>query len=107
MAIGQHLILEHWGGTTDPTRIELALRDAAKAAGATVLSAHFHPFEGGGITGVLLLAESHITIHTWPEKSYAALDLFMCGTANVEAAADLLDRALAPERTERRMLPRG
>jgi S-adenosylmethionine decarboxylase len=105
--IGRHLLLEHWGGAMESDRIEAALHGAAKAAGATVLSAHLHPFEGGGLTGVLLLAESHITIHTWPEHGYAALDLFMCGAAQVEAAADHLDAALAPVRSERRILTRG
>ena len=105
--IGRHLLLEHWGGTTDPARIEAALRGAAEAAGATVLSAHFHPFQGGGLTGVLLLAESHISIHTWPEHDYAALDLFMCGAARLEAAADFLNASLAPTRTVRRLLMRG
>ena len=105
--IGRHLILEHWGGVLDRPRVEAAMRDAAAAAEATVLSAHFHPFPGGGVTGVLLLAESHITVHTWPEHGYAALDLFMCGAAEVERAADLLNTALAPERTERRVIVRG
>ena len=105
--IGRHLLLEHWGGATDRPTVEAAMRAAARAAGARVLSARFHPFEGGGLTGVLMLAESHITIHTWPEHGFAALDLFMCGDAPVEAAADLLDRALAPARSERRVLLRG
>ncbi|PWJ18290.1 adenosylmethionine decarboxylase [Jannaschia seohaensis] len=105
--IGRHLLLEHWGGIQDADTIEAALHGAAGAAGATVLSAHLHPFEGGGLTGVLLLAESHITIHTWPEHDYAALDLFMCGTARIEAAADHLDAVLAPTRTSRRLLTRG
>lgn len=105
--IGRHLILEHWGGTMEAEVIERALLDAALAAGATVLSAHFHPFDGGGITGVLLLSESHITVHTWPERNYAALDLFMCGDARVELAADHLDAALAPVRSERRIIERG
>ncbi|MGB3556029.1 MAG: adenosylmethionine decarboxylase [Jannaschia sp.] len=105
--IGRHLILEHWEGATDAATIERALHDAARAAGAKVLSAHFHPFDGGGVTGVLLLSESHITVHTWPEHGYAALDLFLCGAASVEAAADALDAALRPARTERRILLRG
>ena len=105
--IGRHLLLEHWGGTMDRATVERALHDAARAAGATVLSAHFHPFAGGGLTGVLLLAESHITIHTWPEHGYAALDLFMCGAARVDLAADTLDAVLKPERSERRVLQRG
>lgn len=107
--IGKHIILEHWGGgsLTDATALESAMRSAAEAAGATMLAAHFHPFEGGGLTGVLLLAESHITIHTWPEHGYAALDLFLCGDADAEAAADALDAALAPTKTTRQIIPRG
>lgn len=105
--IGQHLILEHWGGAMDEATLEPAMRDAARIAGATVLAAHFHPFDGGGVTGVLLLAESHITVHTWPEHGYAALDLFMCGEADVVAAADALDAALRPERTSRQIIARG
>lgn len=105
--IGRHLILEHWGGALDRDTLEATMRQAADAAGATILAAHFHPFEGGGITGVLLLAESHITVHTWPEHGYAALDLFMCGGANVSAAADALDKGLAPERSTRQIIPRG
>lgn len=105
--IGRHLILEHWGGALDAATVELAMRHAAQVAGATVLAAQFHPFDGGGITGVLLLAESHITIHTWPEHDYAALDIFMCGAADVEAAADALDATLSPTRSTRRILTRG
>jgi len=107
--IGRHLLLEHWGGRhlTDAPRLEAALRDAADIARARVLAAHFHPFAGGGVTGVLLLAESHITIHTWPEHGYAALDLFLCGAARVDAAADALDAALNPTHSERRILARG
>ena len=65
------------------------LIDGAKKSGATVLSNHFHHFgEGYGITGVIVLAESHISIHTWPEKNYAAIDVFMCGTCDPEVAVD-------------------
>lgn len=105
--IGRHLILEHWGGVLEAQALDAAMRHAADVAGATVLAAHFHPFDGGGVTGVLLLAESHITVHTWPEHGYAALDLFMCGSADVEAAADALDAALRPDRSARRVIARG
>lgn len=65
------------------------LIDGAKKSGATVLSDHFHHFgEGYGITGVVVLAESHISIHTWPEKNYAAIDVFMCGTCDPQLALD-------------------
>jgi S-adenosylmethionine decarboxylase len=63
------------------------LRAAALAAGARILHGHFHTFgAGGGVTGVLLLAESHISIHTWPEERFAAVDIFMCGAARPELA---------------------
>jgi S-adenosylmethionine decarboxylase len=65
------------------------LIDAAKKSGATVLSDHFHHFgEGYGITGVIVLSESHISIHTWPEKNYAAVDAFMCGNCDPQIALD-------------------
>ena len=107
--IGRHLLLEHWGGRglRDAGVLERAMRAAAAAGGATVLGAHMHAFGGGGVTGVVLLAESHVTVHTWPERGYAALDLFMCGAADVERAADALDRALLPRRTARRLIRRG
>ncbi|MEM7488446.1 MAG: adenosylmethionine decarboxylase [Pseudomonadota bacterium] len=105
--IGRHLLLDQWGGDLDPARLEAAMHEAARAAGATILSAHVHPFDGGGVTGVLLLAESHLTVHTWPEHAYAAFDLFLCGAADVERAADILDARLEPVRTERRTVPRG
>ncbi len=73
------------------------MRQMAEAAGATVLAANFHDFGSGlGNTGVLTLAESHITVHSWPEHDYAALDMFVCGDAcneklePVEAAIDVL-----------------
>ncbi len=99
-APGTHLLIDHRGGkyATDPLKLEEILRAAADAAGATVLSAHFHGFpDHAGVTGMLILAESHISIHTWPEHGYAALDVFMCGTANAQAAADYLARALLPD----------
>ena len=79
---GTHLLLDLWGASnlTDPELIDRALRDAAEAAGATILHSHFHHFgPDGGVSGVLVLAESHISIHTWPERDFAAVDIFMCG----------------------------
>ena len=96
---GWHLLLDMYGAKhlQDAAALELAMRAAANAAGARVLSAQLHDFpEGGGVTGVLLLAESHISVHTWPELNFAALDIFMCGSADIEAAARALETALAP-----------
>jgi S-adenosylmethionine decarboxylase len=81
---GTHLIIDLWDGEhfDDAGVIELALRRAVREAGATLLHLHLHEFTaGGGVSGVAVLAESHISIHTWPERNYAAIDVFMCGSA--------------------------
>ena len=77
--------------------IDALLRAGAEAAGATILHSHFHSFgPQQGVTGVLLLAESHISIHTWPEFGFAAADIFMCGDAAPQLALDVIERALEP-----------
>ena len=98
---GSHLIIDLWEaeGLGDRDRIEQALIDAVKEAGATLLHIHLHTFtDGGGISGVAVLAESHISVHTWPEKGYAAFDVFMCGDAQPRKAMDVFKRAFQPGR---------
>jgi S-adenosylmethionine decarboxylase len=98
---GSHLIIDLWEaeGLNDRERIETALIDAVAASGATLLHIHLHTFEeGGGISGVAVLAESHISVHTWPEKGYAAFDVFMCGDAQPRKALDVFKRAFNPGR---------
>lgn len=99
---GFHAIVEHAGliSHLDCGQLETLLREVAAAANATVLGANFHDFGNGlGNTGVLMLAESHISIHTWPEDNYAAIDIFVCsenshnGIEPVEAAIDVLRSA--------------
>ena len=100
---GSHLIIDLWDaeGLDDRDRIEKALIDAVNAAGATLLHIHLHTFtEGGGISGVAVLAESHISVHTWPEKAYGAFDVFMCGDAEPHTAVEVLRQAFRPERVE-------
>ena len=97
---GTHLLIEMWGATRldDATAIEAALREAALAAGATVLHAHTHRFSPfGGVSGVVVLAESHISIHTWPERDYAAIDIFMCGDCHPYDTVPVLRRAFEPD----------
>lgn len=109
---GRHLLADFSGVAAarlaDAVALEALLRDAALAAGSTILGAHFHPFGPGlGVTGVLLLAESHLSIHTWPEHGFAAVDVFMCGAARPERAIDLIEARLAPAACLRRELARG
>jgi S-adenosylmethionine decarboxylase len=96
---GMHLLLDLWGANnlTDPTTIDHALREAAEAAGATMLHSHFHHFgPDGGVSGVLVLAESHISIHTWPEREFAAIDIFMCGACDPYQSLPVLKAAFQP-----------
>jgi S-adenosylmethionine decarboxylase len=96
---GTHLLVDLWGATNlcDPALIDRALRDAAEAAGATILHSHFHHFSpNGGVSGVVVLAESHISIHTWPERDFAAIDLFMCGACDPHLSIPALKAAFKP-----------
>lgn len=99
---GTHLLLDLWGARhlQDAGFIEQTLRRAILAAGAELLHIHLHGFTtGGGISGVAVLAESHISVHTWPERDYAAFDIFMCGKACPEQAARVIESAFQPVRT--------
>jgi S-adenosylmethionine decarboxylase len=107
---GLHLIVDLYGAShlDDQAALDSALRGAAAAAGATVLADHLHHFgEGHGVTGVLVLAESHISIHTWPETGYAAVDIFLCGRSDAHKAADHLRAVLRPERVVITEIARG
>lgn len=96
---GTHLLIDLWGAQdlADPARIDAALRSAALAAGATILHSHFHHFApNGGVSGVVVLAESHISIHTWPERDFAAVDIFMCGSCDPYDSLPVLKAAFRP-----------
>ena len=95
------------GLLTDPGAIDALLREAALRAGARILHSHFHAFGPGmGVTGVLLLAESHISIHTWPEHGFAAAHEDV-GAAQPLLALDLIERALSPASRTVRTVERG
>jgi S-adenosylmethionine decarboxylase len=107
---GRHYIIDLFDAAhlTDIDLMEKALVDAANVAGATLLHIHLHKFtQAGGITGVALLAESHISVHTWPERNYAAFDVFMCGSAKPEKAVALLKQVFLPTRVEIKEILRG
>lgn len=100
---GTHLIVDLWGASKldDIDHIKQALMDCVEEAGATLLHIHLHHFSpNGGVSGVAVLAESHISIHTWPEVDYAALDIFMCGDAKPHAAIPVLKRAFTPDQVQ-------
>jgi len=109
---GTHLIADLYGidseKLSDLHSIEDLLKRSALAAGARIVYSHFHPFgPGQGITGVVLLAESHISIHTWPETEFAAVDVFMCGNAEPRRALDLIRQSLAPASVKVQDITRG
>jgi S-adenosylmethionine decarboxylase len=107
---GAHLIVDLYDGERldDIDHIEETLRRCVAESGATLLHIHLHHFEpNGGVSGVAVLAESHISIHTWPERGYAALDVFMCGNANPDACVPVLREAFAAKRVAVSELLRG
>ena len=96
---GSHILLDLWGAKNldDQDLIEQALRTAAEVCGATLLHVHLHQFTGsGGVSGVAVLAESHISVHTWPERNFAAFDVFMCGKCDPMNALPVLREFFDP-----------
>ena len=94
---GRHLIVELWDAKNldNLEIVDAMMREASEAAGATLLDVKLHHFGPNcGLSGVALLAESHISIHTWPERGYAAIDVFMCGACNPHDAVPAMKRAL-------------
>lgn len=107
---GAHLIIDLYGAKKldDIGHIEAALRQCVEASGATLLHIHLHHFEpNGGVSGVAVLAESHISIHSWPENGFAALDVFMCGKAKPEACVPVLRKAFKPKQVAISEILRG
>jgi S-adenosylmethionine decarboxylase len=98
---GSHLHIDLWDAQDldDEAKIEQAMKDSVVAAGATLLHIHLHKFSpNGGVSGVAVLSESHISVHTWPEKGFAAFDVFMCGAAQPTKAIAVLEAAFKPKR---------
>ena len=98
---GIHLIIDLWEAEhlDDVELMESALREVVGVCGASLLHLHLHHFTPGyGISGVAVLAESHISVHTWPERNFAAFDIFMCGDAKPELAIPILKNVFKPGR---------
>lgn len=107
---GTHLIVDVLNGSRldDIEHIEQTFRKCIEVSGATLLHIHMHHFTpNGGVSGVAVLSESHISIHSWPEYGYAALDIFMCGDAKPHKAIDVLREAFQPDEIVVKELLRG
>jgi len=101
-ALGKHLLVElnncDHKILNDIKFIKEVMLSAADASGATVLGESFHQFSPQGVSGVLIIAESHLTIHTWPEHGYAGADIFTCGTrVQPEKAAEIIIARMKPK----------
>jgi S-adenosylmethionine decarboxylase proenzyme len=91
----------------DTARIEALMTLAAKAANVTIVQSVFHRYAPQGVSGVVIIEESHLSIHTWPEHDFAAVDFFTCGSGTPERAVDVLKHGLSAQRTEVMLVERG
>jgi len=108
---GRHLLVEYHDCDTailnDKSRIETIMRRAAEAARATVVGTVFHTFSPQGVSGVVVVEESHLSIHTWPEYGYAAVDFYTCGDCVPDRAHETLMSELAADAFEILEVERG
>ena len=109
-ALGRHFLIELWeADNLDKPEIgEEALVETVRATGGTLLDTRFVPFPNGGYSGVCIIAESHVTIHTWPEYNYAAVDMFTCGpNMDFDAGIEILKKYFAPKSIQVAEVRRG
>jgi spermidine synthase len=111
-ALGQHVLAELHGASpdhlNDPAFLERTLVATAQAAGATVVESSFNPFAPHGVTGIIIIQESHLALHTWPEHGYAALDVFTCSLdVDAEQIAQAFAKEIRAERCETKHIERG
>lgn len=110
IALGRHFLIELWDADIldQPDMGEEALTECVRATGATLLDTRFVPFPNGGYSGVCILAESHISIHTWPEHGYAAVDMFTCGpNMDFDSGIDMLKKYFSPKSMQIAEVKRG
>jgi len=107
----QHLLVELFGCNTDAledkTLLINSLEQAALAANVTIVQSVFHQYSPQGITGIVIIEESHLSIHTWPEYGYASVDFYTCGDGAPEKALSVIEQGLDAQRSETIMVDRG
>ncbi len=109
---GYHLMMELFGCDSEKINsrkfLHLLIKNAVKQAGLTNLGSRFHQFDPQGVTGFTLLAQSHISLHTWPEYGYLVLDIFTCGDQKqADSLADQFLKRLRPARVNRQVVRKG
>jgi S-adenosylmethionine decarboxylase len=112
--LGRHLLADLYecgcgfDALNAPDRLLALVLEAVRASGATIMSHHVQPFSPHGVTGVVVVAESHLSFHTWPEHAFISLDYFTCGhRVDMDAALAVITAALAPARVDRQVHDRG
>jgi S-adenosylmethionine decarboxylase len=110
--LGRHVLIEFYGCPSDIIEnnklIEKFMNEAADYSGATIVESVFHHFNPYGVSGAVIIAESHLTIHTWPEYGYASVDVYTCGdSVSPWKAAEYLGQKLQAKQTESFEVPRG
>lgn len=110
-ALGRHLLVEFTGcgpsALADLDGVTAAMLEAARASGATIVTHSFHHFSPHGVSGAVIIAESHLAIHTWPEHGFAAVDFFSCGAVDMDRGLAVLKSAFAATGETRLALERG
>lgn len=111
-SLGSHLLIELYGcenrSLEEEVTVAAAMKEAAYRSEATVVADSFHEFKPWGVSGAVIIQESHYTIHTWPEHGYAAIDLFYCGgTVKVTKAVEVLRERFQPQRIKFLVVRRG
>ena len=107
---GTHLLIEFWDSNVpqNPKKLEEVLKNASLEANTDPLETAIHKFDPQGITGVLVLSESHISIHDWPEIGYTSLDIFTCGKKSKPyKALEYLKKVFTPQKVEVQEIKRG
>lgn len=106
---GIHILVDIWDAKhiRDTEYVKQSLIEAAEATNATIMDSKFHSFDDDGITGVVLLAESHISIHTWPVRNFAAIDIFTCGFCDTKQAIPVLVEKFESKKYSEKMVYRG